>query len=282
MDQPNETEILGRCAAVLGAFEVVADRSWPRGVSRVLEIRTDRGPVIAKWMSDRPTYRRELRAYQHFVPALGNRAPALLHHADDLCLLVLTRLPGKAPNPSDIANPEIHRQAGTLLRRLHDSAPRRYDPGYIARLLRRFDKYAVRAMAAPFSIDIDRARHIVQRAGDIPQQPLVPTMYDAGPRNWLIDHSTLRLIDFGLTDWNPWCLDLVKLQRGPWLEHDDLQAAFLDGYGKSVDRRHADILPALHVVSAIFSIAMGHEFGNAALQQGGRTALIDAMRAAEK
>jgi hypothetical protein len=266
--------VLARCTDWLGPVEVLAERSWPHGESRVLEVRTGAGKAIAKWSLRDYTYGLERRAYQRFVPALGELAPRLLRFDDGLRLLVVSRLPGEPVGPADVGRPEVHRQAGALFRRLHDSAPPRTDDGYAARLQTEVDGWVARGgLTGP---EISAARALVTEVADV-SVPLVPTHYDSGPRNWLIDGNTVRLIDFGWVDWRPWCADLVKLQRWPWLDRPDLQQAFLDGYGRTLDAAHARMLPALHVLSAVFIITWAHEHGMSEFEQSARDALAAAI-----
>jgi hypothetical protein len=265
-------QVLARCREWFGPIDVLADHSWEHGESRVLLIRAAGGDVVAKWSRREHNHELELRAYQQFVPALGDCAPRLLQHDDDLRLLVLTRIPGAPPSSDDIADPETHRRAGALFRRLHECAPARTDPGYAGRLLAEFDGWVARGRLT--GREICAARELVAGVADV-SVPLVPTHYDGTPRNWLIDKGTVRLIDFEWVDWNPWCNDLVKLRRWPWRDNSELGRAFLAGYGKTLDEPHSRILPALEMLSAVFVITWSHEHGMAEHEQSGWNALAD-------
>ncbi len=83
-------------------------------------------------------HRRERTAYQQFVPALGDRAPQLLGHDDELRTLVTTVLPGEVVRGHRSEHsPQVHRQAGGLYRVLHGSAEPTTDPSYTAGILNR-------------------------------------------------------------------------------------------------------------------------------------------------
>src|SRR5699024_640082 len=103
---------------------------------------------------------------------------------------------------------DIHRQAGTALRALHEQA------------VRVDDEYELRAVARAFAW-LDREHRMdsaaVAQAQEILEsyQPasikVVPTHGDWQPRNWLVNGSQLRVIDFGRFDWRPPATDLCRL-----------------------------------------------------------------------
>jgi len=72
-------------------------------------------------------------AYRLWTPALGTgRAPRLLAADPDLRAVLITALPGQIARGAHIPEadePEIHRQAGMLLRRLHSASPATAAPG---------------------------------------------------------------------------------------------------------------------------------------------------------
>lgn len=61
---------------------------------------------------------------------------------------------------------------------------------------------------------------------------VVPTHGDWQPRNWLIDDGVVRVIDFGRADLRPPTEDFVRLARQDFAREHNLEAAFLDGYGR--------------------------------------------------
>lgn len=88
-------ELLAACERVLGPVALVTDRSWPLGDNKVVEVSDSRGRLwIAKTVRQ-DSYERELHAFRHWVPALGDAAPALRGAEDALRLLIMTRLAGR-------------------------------------------------------------------------------------------------------------------------------------------------------------------------------------------
>ena len=123
---PEQMAALAR--SVTGPVAEVADRSWPRNSSAVWEIT---GAAGTRWFVKRHSserfHHREVSAYQDWTAALGpGRAPVLAAADSQILAIVISGLPGQIAEDLPLSaddERELHRQAGQLLRRLHDAAP---------------------------------------------------------------------------------------------------------------------------------------------------------------
>lgn len=212
--------------------EVVADHSWDLTGTTVLDLRDRAGRYIVK-AADRedPHIAREVRAHHEWTAALATTAhsPRLLHGDIAAGVLVTAYLPGRLVlgDPAQ-EEPEIFRQAGQLLARLHDQ-DHRFDPAWH----NTFRARAQGALDAPHRIDPIIAARARREIADWPGggADVVPTHGDWQPRNWLIDGDTVRVIDYGRAQLRPRSEDLVRLARQDFVGRPDLEAAFLSGYG---------------------------------------------------
>jgi len=241
---PSTARVLAFAASRLGPCEVVADHSWRHRASSVLRVRDAAGGEwVVKCHRDRDRYVAELAAYQLWVPALGDRAPMLLAHDDGLQTLVLSALAGElAPWPGD---EETHRQAGVLLRLLHDSEPAAPWDDFAAEKLAEYDELVPAASPLLPADVLDDVRAEVLALASLDAAPSrVACHRDHTPRNWLIDGTRVSVVDFELARREVWVDDLARLESGPWQGDPGLRAAFLDGYGRPPRPRPASREPA--------------------------------------
>lgn len=126
------TRLPGQLAAlarqVAGEIAEVADRSWQREGSAVWEIADPAGGCwFVKRHSSERFHQREVSAYRHWTVAFGpGRAPYLAAADSQMLAIVISGLPGQIAWDLRLATDderEMHRQAGELLRRLHNAAP---------------------------------------------------------------------------------------------------------------------------------------------------------------
>ncbi len=181
---------------VLGPTRVVADRSWPHSPATVVELRDTEGATwFVKRHRDTDCFRRELRAYHNWVPALLDRAPALRTHSVELQVLVLSPVAGQ-PGLDVYADARVQRDAGTVLRRLHDSA-RLPDAGdYAAERVEEFEQLAEAATELLEEHELDFVRSRLNQFSKIANQAQVPCHMHYTPRNWLVDAGRVQVIDF--------------------------------------------------------------------------------------
>jgi thiamine kinase-like enzyme len=91
---------------------------------------------------------------------------------------------------------------------------------------------------------------------DLRSVRLVPAHRDYGPRNWLVDAAGhVRVIDFAHSEPSPWAVDLQKLTMREWRGRPELEAAFLEGYGRVPDGEDRFVLRAYVALSALATIA---------------------------
>lgn len=214
----------------IGRYDVAADMSWDLTPSSVWHIRDGAGTsLIIKIASAEMRHHiaREIDAHEQVVSALSatGDAQSLIAADRDLSIMVLSYLPGSlVENTPAVHEPEMYRQAGGLLARIHSQGAR-LDDGY--------DRYQherlYRLLGDTHRIPADQMERIRRVLASYTPRPVtvVPTHGDWHARNWLIDGSSLRVIDFGRFSWRPASTDFVRLA----FFQPTLAAAHMDGYG---------------------------------------------------
>jgi Ser/Thr protein kinase RdoA (MazF antagonist) len=257
--------IEGFAAEAAGRFRTVIDRSWPRNTSRVWELISGTGEhFYLKQHSSARFHEREVAAYRHWTAALGpGRTPVLLAADTDLRTMLVTALPGKPAR--ELAVPggteaEIHRQAGMLLRRLHDAVPPASSLPATSRVVARVEDHLRRSgrllERAQVRLIRDHAARLEEMAALI---PAVPTHGDAQPRNFLWDapEERLAVIDFERAEVAPAIRDLVRLEYGPWDGRPELRASFLAGYGRMLTGAEEAALRSFAALDALSGLLWG-------------------------
>jgi len=254
----------GFAARAAGPPAAIADRSWPRDGSRVWELTSASGERFYLKQHQSPRFHeREVTAYRLWTPALGTgRAPRLLAADPDLRAVLITALPGQIARRADIPEadePEIHRQAGILLRRLHSASPATAVPG-TGRVAARAEEHITRAGALISGEDAELIRYHAARLLQTARRlPVVPTHGDAQPKNFLWDPASrqVALIDFERAEAGVAVRDLVRLQHGAWNGRPFLRDAFLDGYGRALTADEESALRDLAALDAVSAIWWG-------------------------
>lgn len=242
--------LLAYAFRILGQIEFVADHSWDYGESHVLEV-TD--PAGTRWMVKhcfrRKVFDREVAALEELAPAVG-RAPMLRAKDRNEQMFIMPRLPGRAGTAS---TPEQFRQAGELTRRLHDAAPSIPLTDLAERLTVQMESWLRRFPDTVDPVDITYARDRLKDLDRIPATEAVRCHGDNQPRNWLVDNSNLVwMIDFGRAGGRDvWLRDIERMYFAEWYERPDLQAAFLDGYGKALTEDDIERLRGIGAAGSI-------------------------------
>ncbi len=161
--------------------------------------------------------------------------------------------------PADTES-EIHRQAGMLLRRLHDAAPPGGSTAGTERIASRAEDHLKRSgrLLEPAQVRLIRD-HAAQLQEIAPLIPTVPTHGDAQIRNFLWDapNRRLALIDFERAEVAPAVRDLVRLEYGPWDGQPHLRAAFLAGYGRPLTTTDQTALRNFAALDALSALQWG-------------------------
>lgn len=254
---------------IVGPYRLVADRSWDHGESHVLELRDAAGVTwFAKRHRTADHHTKELAAYQLWVPALGERAPQLRAHDPDRQVLLLSSVPG-IPQDDDGTTPAIHREAGRLLRLLHDAAAPQPWPDFAADQQARFDKWLPRTTPLLDQRSIDFvAGQLRDLAGVVVTR--VPCHLDYSPRNWLVADGVVHVIDFEMAALNWWLRDMSRLYFGMWQDRPDTYQAFLDGYGRQPTDDDLAVLHALGALESMTTIAWAREHDDPGFEAYGR------------
>lgn len=259
----------GLLTSWLGGFRVVRDHSWPLQDTTVLQLETAVGDhVMVKASGTSHHIRREIAAYSRGLPGLEGNVPVMLHAAPDAGLLVTRYLPGAvvAGTPAE-EDPETYRQAGELLRLLHQ--PAGTSGSYLKSLTIRTTSMLERAhglLARPVLRGLASAIAAVEH---FPVE-VVTTHGDYQPRNWLHDDGTIRVIDFGRAELRPWVHDLVRLGHQQLLGQPGLTASFHAGLGRLVateEDRQSWRLENLN--QAVGTVVWAHHVGDRDFEQQG-------------
>jgi hypothetical protein len=254
-------------------------------MSSVLRIRDCRNAIwFVKRHADADRYRTELSAYREWVPALQDAAPRLRAFDDSLQAIILSAVPGEAapwPGPEASghladrsAERDVQRQAGKVLRRLHDARPAMPWPDFAPVKAEQFArlKPAAAALLAPRTLD--QAGEEIAALAYLPAPVQVPCHHDYTPRNWLVHGGNLHVIDFEWSGLDARVADLARLHLGVWATRPDLRDAFLNGYGQQLSRTDSEILRGCAVLTAVWLLVKAHETRQPSFEDATRTALL--------
>ncbi|GGO67393.1 hypothetical protein GCM10010910_29060 [Microbacterium nanhaiense] len=198
----------------------------------------------------------------------------MLHADEDLHVFVLEYQPGILVQGSghDLS-PDVHRQAGEMLRLIHEAQPPRRDEEYVSSLVSR----SMRWLEANHRIDPadERAARGVLDSVSPKAVDLVPTHGDWHARNWLIDGNRVTAIDFGRYARRTRSSDFCRLAVKEWRAAPSLERAFLDGYG--ADPRVADVWHLELLCEAIGTAAWARQVGDGAFEARGLRHVSEAL-----
>jgi len=254
-------------------------------MSSVLRLRDENGAIwFLKSHGDKARYEAELAAYRHWVPALQDAAPRLRAFDDSLRMLILSAVPGEAaPWPdTEIAGPpgdrradrDVQREAGRILRRLHTAQPPLPWPDFAASKIQQFERLKPAGAALLRPCELDRAGEEIAALDQVRAPLRVPCHHDFTPRNWLVSHGALFVIDFEWSGLDAGVADLARLHLGVWASRPDLREAFLEGYGQDLSSADQQILHACTVLVGVWLIVKAHETRQASFEDASRLSLL--------
>jgi aminoglycoside phosphotransferase (APT) family kinase protein len=218
---------------------------------------------------------RELHAHLHWLgpwTAIG-RAPTLAYGDAQAKLLVTRHLPGELVLGGEHADdPDTYRQAGELLAALHAQTvvP---DDGYESRE----NEKSLTSLSEPHRIapaTVERLRAEIA-SWPTPAAALVPTHGDWQPRNWLIHHGVVSVIDFGRAAMRPASTDFGRLAVQEFRGDPHLERAFLQGYG--ADPREPGAWRRSRVREAIGTAVWAYRVGDEAFEAQGHRMIAEAL-----
>jgi Ser/Thr protein kinase RdoA (MazF antagonist) len=250
----SEAEVLDRVHRVLGPVELLDDVSVRPQVCKILKIETRSGEQsFVKWYAEASDYQRECDALSQYTPALGTDAPRLIAEDEALQMVLISRVPGEIATATQSHwDPLIHYRAGELVRRLHEASPPVVSDQFVRQSAQRFEDAASQLEGKVESSLLAEARLFIARAMDISPVALVPTHRENHPRHWVVDPGGhVRLIDFGMCEYDPWIVDVFALEQDYWRVDPQLRSAFLGGYDRDIEDDDIALLRAHHAVTAL-------------------------------
>ncbi|MCQ1954701.1 phosphotransferase [Arthrobacter sp. zg-Y238] len=260
----------------LPGVRLVTDLSWNILDTAVLEVAdTHRRYVVKAVGPSNHHIGREIDAHESWVSVWSrqNRAPKLVQADRSENILVTEYLDGSLVEGTAAEyDPETYRQAGHLLRIFHDLTART-DVDYEVRATAK----ALSWLEKPHRISqshVARVRAILDGYRPKPVV-LVPTHGDWQPRNWLMDGSELRVIDFGRFELRPAATDLCRLAVQQWRSSSYLEAAFFEGYGP--DSRDTELWNVTLLREAVSTAAWAYQVGDHKFEAQGHRMLRDAL-----
>ena len=250
---------------VAGQITDVTDCSWQRDTSAVWRLSSASGGCwYLKRHSSGRFHEREVAALRNWAPALGpGRVPELAAADPEILVMVVTAVPGEPVLGLHLSTREeqqVHRQAGQMLGRLHES---RLVPGAgedASRLTSRVDAHLDQAGGLLTPAQRAMVRDCASRLAWLgPRVPAVASHGDFQPRNWLWDTASGRL---GIIDWEraepaAAVRDLVRLEYGPWDGRPDLREDFFAGYGRALTLEEDETLFCYAILDALSGLRWG-------------------------
>ncbi len=257
-------DLLEWAESALGSPVMRSDRSWGHDSSLVLELRDRDGRRwFLKHPRDEGRFTRELSAFETVLHGFGDLVPELVGSNVPLRCLLFSEIPGELAQGGERAvDPEVHRQAGAFLARLHASTRPEPAPEMPDQLLKRRETMLRKAEGLIEPAQADFVRRATAALVAISDPVTVLCHLDYWHRNWMVDQDgTLRVFDFGQADRALVIQDLSLLAHHRWPSKPHLRDAFFDGYGRLLDDNEAAQLDGLVVMTALKRVMRSRKQG---------------------
>lgn len=232
----------------------VTHRPEVLGHTRLVQVRDTQGRhwFVKRLLSERQ-WQAESSAYQLWD---GVRGVARVHaRCHDRQLLLLPQVPGAR---ADGGSPRVLREAGAMLRRLHDVAPpdtwfSDWRSVMAGALDRRLDHLRTAGIEVDERLVHRQVEELLAYAG-----PDVATHGDFLPRNWLWQRrGRLHVIDFGAAGPRPVPYDLSRLRFRICWDRPERFEAVMKGYGRPLSEAEERFLTAMMPWRAVVAMSMG-------------------------
>ena len=267
---PLRAAVAGHC----GSVDRVEDRSWSHGEARVLHVAGERATCFVKLHRTVDHYRREVHAYTQWVTGWTD-VPRMLGADDEARAVVVTELPGCSG--FDVAardEPEMHRQAGAFIARLHAVPIDDDDISLDDAMSRRTDAWLSRADGVVDASVVADVRGRMNDIGSILSGWSRRACHrDFTERNWLWDDGRLFVFDFGIARPDLFLADVERLWSSTWRGRPELAEAFWDGYGRRLDADEEAVLIAYGAMQALTTVVWAVDHDDAPFEQHGRDRL---------
>ncbi|MET7496299.1 aminoglycoside phosphotransferase family protein [Streptomyces sp900116325] len=270
---------------VLGPLKAVQDAPHPRENSQVWKVTGRTGDHYVKVAPKAVLYTRETRAYREAVPHLGHgNAPALKDSSADLLALILTAVDGEPlkQEESPARRRAAHRQAGQLLRRIHEALPGHQAQDEAAHVVESaqsgLDMHIAEAGDHLSTAESDMLRHLVSTLPNFGPLPTGRLHGDFRERNLLWNGRRCALIDFERSEPGPLVSDFTRLATSLWPDHPELRAALFEGYGRSLSDAEECALAAFAAADAASALAYGPRYNEALATARGRATVERLMQ----
>jgi hypothetical protein len=260
----------------LPGVRFLKDLSWNLVDTAVLEVAHEKRRYVIKAAGPSNHHiGREIDAHWSStgVWASQSRAPKLVHANRSLNLLVTEYVEGclVEGSPAEYET-RTYLQAGQLLRTFHAQTARtdsRYEAAATAK--------AVAWMETPHRVEESVAEkvRIILTAYRPEPVTVVPTHGDWQPRNWLMNGTELRIIDFGRFEFRPAVSDFCRLAVRQWRSSPELEAAFSEGYGS--DPRESKLWNITLLREAVSTAVWAFQVGDHEFEKQGHWMLTDAL-----
>lgn len=269
-------------ARMTGLAEVVADLSWPGTSATVLRLRAADGrQMILKGNTSTDSFRRERTALSRWAPALGPSAPQLLDADEDAQLLLMTAVAGR-PLQSLTLTPRQERhayaQAGALLARFHDTAPRTVLQWFGADCAAYIRAQLADGTGPLAGADFTVLDEALYRLEALPAQQAQPSHLDFTSRNVLSDaDAKAGVIDFETSRYEAVGRDFLRITQRTLYHRRDLRIAFYQGYGREPDQPEAELMRICTVTDAAAIVVTATARGQHAFAREARSILTAAV-----
>jgi pyruvate,water dikinase len=253
---------------IVGPFDLVSTRSWRYHGAEVWEISADGSRYIVKRHRDGRHWRQEVAGYERAAAMPSGRVPSIVGADENLAVIIITLLPGVTLDQAALAAAEerdAYRQAGALLRALHEAAGSGPDVSVPSRLIAKAHVALATARHLLTSAETAVIASQIAQMGQLAERlPAVATHGDFQPRNLLWDSArrVLGVIDFEKAALAPAARDIASITAAMPPGRNDLPAAFYQGLGREPRGDELSAAGAFIVLTALIDYAWAQENGD--------------------
>ncbi len=264
------TAVVDEC----GPIQRVEDRSWDHGEAQVLHVQGARAACFVKRHRTADHHGREVDAYERWVGGWPD-VPRLIGHVHEPFAIAVSALDGVSAldvAPADL--PEVHRQAGAFIARLHALSVEDDDITLAEALTLRTASWSTRAAGMVDPGDVSRVRAGVEEILPVVDGWSRRACHrDFTERNWLWDGEAVRVFDFGISRLDIALTDVERIWSSSWRQRPELADAFWDGYGRHLSADEEAVLLAYGALQALTTVVWAVDHADAPFEAAGRDRL---------